>query len=80
MKTLKNLFGGKTKVMTMETVSSQSGEKSIFHSGALYQCPIKCEGDKTYDKPGNCPVCNMKRAPMNNGADSQSHHHDGCCC
>ncbi len=25
-----------------------------------YFCPMKCEGEKTYDQPGNCPVCNMK--------------------
>ena len=25
-----------------------------------YQCPMKCEGDKTYDHPGKCPVCGMK--------------------
>jgi Cu2+-exporting ATPase len=24
-----------------------------------YECPMHCEGDKTYDKPGNCPVCGM---------------------
>ncbi|MDQ7780268.1 MAG: efflux RND transporter periplasmic adaptor subunit [Planctomycetota bacterium] len=24
-----------------------------------YACPMKCEGDKTYDGPGNCPVCHM---------------------
>ena len=26
---------------------------------AVYQCPMKCEGDKTYDKPGKCPKCKM---------------------
>jgi|TARA_B110000967_G_scaffold135027_1_gene137855 hypothetical protein len=26
---------------------------------ATYQCPMKCEGDKTYDAPGKCPVCKM---------------------
>ncbi len=26
---------------------------------AAYQCPMKCEGDKTYDKSGTCPVCKM---------------------
>ncbi len=26
---------------------------------AEYQCPMKCEGDKTYDKPGRCPKCGM---------------------
>lgn len=27
-------------------------------SGKFY-CPMHCEGDKTYDKPGDCPVCGM---------------------
>ena len=24
-----------------------------------YYCPMHCEGDKVYDKPGTCPVCGM---------------------
>lgn len=24
-----------------------------------YYCPMQCEGNKTYDKPGSCPVCGM---------------------
>jgi len=24
-----------------------------------YYCPMHCEGDKAYDQPGDCPVCNM---------------------
>lgn len=24
-----------------------------------YYCPMHCEGDKHYDKPGQCPVCGM---------------------
>ena len=24
-----------------------------------YECPMKCEGDKTYDNPGKCPKCEM---------------------
>ena len=27
-------------------------------SGTFY-CPMHCEGDKTYDEPGDCPVCGM---------------------
>jgi Cu2+-exporting ATPase len=27
-------------------------------TGAFY-CPMHCEGDKTYNKPGDCPVCGM---------------------
>ncbi|MBK7405605.1 MAG: hypothetical protein IPJ41_13500 [Phycisphaerales bacterium] len=26
---------------------------------AKYFCPMHCEGAKTYDKPGKCPVCSM---------------------
>lgn len=29
------------------------------HQHAAYYCPMYCEGDKTYDQPGNCPVCGM---------------------
>jgi len=29
---------------------------------AVYQCPMKCEGDKTYDSIGSCPVCKMDLA------------------
>lgn len=29
---------------------------------AVYQCPMACEGDKTYDAPGSCPVCKMDLA------------------
>ena len=24
-----------------------------------FACPMKCEGDKTYEKEGQCPKCNM---------------------
>ena len=27
-------------------------------TGTFY-CPMHCEGDKTYDKPGDCPICGM---------------------
>jgi Cu+-exporting ATPase len=29
------------------------------HATGVYYCPMHCEGDKTYDKPGDCPVCGM---------------------
>lgn len=27
--------------------------------GKVYYCPMRCEGDKTYPSPGDCPVCGM---------------------
>ena len=32
-------------------------------TGTFY-CPMHCEGDKTYDKAGDCPVCGMGLVPM----------------
>jgi len=43
----------------------------------VYQCPMRCETDKVYDHPGNCPVCNMKLMPVD-GKSSTGHH--GHCC
>lgn len=50
-------------------LSSSCGSKSSGSSGentttdqainSVYQCPMKCEGEKTYTNPGSCPVCNM---------------------
>ena len=31
-----------------------------------YYCPMHCEGDKTYDKPGDCPVCGMNLEKAHN--------------
>ncbi|WP_422359423.1 heavy metal translocating P-type ATPase [Reichenbachiella sp.] len=30
---------------------------------SVYYCPMHCEGDKTYPKPGDCPVCGMDLVP-----------------
>lgn len=36
-----------------------AGEKKVEESAAQYACPMKCESEKTYSDPGNCPVCGM---------------------
>ena len=38
--------------------NQKHGESSVNLS-TVYQCPMKCEGDKTYKTPGSCSVCNM---------------------
>ncbi|WP_433813549.1 heavy metal translocating P-type ATPase [Flavobacterium johnsoniae] len=30
----------------------------------VFYCPMHCEGDKTYNKPGDCPVCGMDLVPQ----------------
>ncbi len=40
-----------------------------------YYCPMKCEGDKTYDEPGDCPVCNMHLIPVSELSQKHNGHH-----
>jgi Cu2+-exporting ATPase len=34
-------------------------EKPKGNGTGTFYCPMHCEGDKTYDRPGDCPVCGM---------------------
>lgn len=34
-------------------------EKHKGNGTGTFYCPMHCEGDKTYDEPGDCPVCGM---------------------
>ncbi|HEY9220006.1 MAG TPA: heavy metal translocating P-type ATPase [Lutibacter sp.] len=33
--------------------------KPIKDGNGVFYCPMHCEGEKTYDKAGDCPVCGM---------------------
>jgi Cu2+-exporting ATPase len=39
--------------------STQQKSKMKTEQTVVYACPMKCEGNKTYDKPGKCPKCGM---------------------
>ena len=43
----------------VKEVCKQCTHKSASATNDKYYCPMHCEGDKVYDKPGNCPVCGM---------------------
>lgn len=46
--------------MTKNRVHPESHRhETHVHGKDKYYCPMHCEGDKTYDKPGDCPVCGM---------------------
>lgn len=46
-------------VLSIGLTSCKNDEKSANDMAIAYQCPMKCEGDKTYPEPGKCPVCEM---------------------
>src|SRR5690625_6069951 len=46
----------------MDLVEEQT--LSATSSAGQWACPMQCEGDKTYDQPGDCPVCGMDLVPV----------------
>ena len=41
------------------THDKKNVEKTKGKGTGTFYCPMHCEGDKTYDNPGDCPVCGM---------------------
>ena len=41
------------------TLDEKKVEKPKGKGTGTFYCPMHCEGDKTYDKSGDCPVCGM---------------------
>ena len=40
--------------------------KEKMKASVVYACPMKCEGDKTYDKAGSCSKCGMDLTEVKN--------------
>lgn len=49
------------KEMEINRSDNESSQyESRYRCDTKYQCLLKCEEDKIYHQPGNCPDCNMK--------------------
>ncbi len=69
MKNVKEILARKKRKMNVTHSDTNEHRHHHAQSGnnqteTRYQCPMKCEGEKTYEKPGDCPVCNMHLAPL----------------
>jgi P-type Cu+ transporter len=53
------LVNSKNKENKFQDSVSDTANLLPTNSGGKYYCPMHCEGDKMYDKPGDCPVCGM---------------------
>ncbi|GGG57905.1 hypothetical protein GCM10010976_30980 [Bizionia arctica] len=49
--------------MALASCNSNKTEK-ISDELTGFQCPMKCEGEKTYAEAGSCPICNMDLQPI----------------
>ncbi len=46
-------------------------DSKVDQKASEYYCPMFCEGDKTYSKPGDCPVCGMDLVPIATSASEE---------
>lgn len=46
-------------------------DSKVNQKASEYYCPMFCEGDKTYSKLGDCPVCGMDLVPMATSASEE---------
>jgi hypothetical protein len=58
-------YGIDDNTVSYEKDSYQDHGGNSQHESGLqhdkrYNCQLKCEGNKTYNQPGNCPDCNLK--------------------
>ncbi len=45
-----------------------------------YSCSMHCEGDKTYNQPGDCPVCGMHLTKGVSPENKKNHGNKGHSC
>lgn len=50
--------------------SCNSDKKSKDNTVEVYHCPMHCEGDKTYEVEGSCPICKMDLVLVENKLQS----------
>jgi len=43
----------------MHPETQKEKSKNLGKGTGTFYCPMHCEGEKTYNKPGDCPVCGM---------------------
>ncbi|MDF1516419.1 MAG: heavy metal-binding domain-containing protein [Lutibacter sp.] len=60
MKTLKlNLIVLLMLTMNFAQSQEKAQMKQMQTEKTAFACPMQCEGEKTYDKAGSCPICKM---------------------
>lgn len=59
---IKTLFIISLAFLSLNSCNNESSRKQIEES---FQCPMKCEGEKTYPTSKKCTICNMDLKPVN---------------
>jgi Heavy metal binding domain/Alpha-acetolactate decarboxylase len=59
LRKIKSIINIAISILVFSTLVACTNSTSTASDGKVYQCPMKCEGEKSYDKPGDCPACKM---------------------
>lgn len=59
---------------TADDLHGQEASDADHQHASVFQCPMQCEGDKTYAEDGKCPKCGMGLEGVEAHGD---HDHDG---
>lgn len=61
--------------MDHDNMKSDGKESMSSDMASAYMCPMKCEGEKSYEKSGNCPKCGMELKKAEGKKESSEHKH-----
>lgn len=59
-----------------EVIEVSEDAENLDIAVVTYQCPMKCEGDKTYEAPGQCPTCEMELKEVESDTDNDHEEED----
>ena len=59
MKSIKMLLMAAFTIVSFSLFAQAPAKENKQAPKTEYSCPMQCEGNKTYDKPGTCPKCGM---------------------
>jgi hypothetical protein len=67
----------KVEETTKKEAEVKVAEPEHAHAHAAdFQCPMECEGDKTYADAGACPVCKMDLKELKHDHTEETEHGD----
>lgn len=67
------IFTSSILVTSCKNEKKETSKEEVVTEKVAYQCPMKCEEEKTYDKMGDCPVCKMKLREKVSETDEHDH-------
>src|SRR5690606_29519472 len=60
-------------VFLVASVGGCNTKKKEDATAVRYECPMHCEGEKTYGAPGSCPVCKMDLVAVGETPKMEAH-------